>query len=166
MHGAAYMTMKTEGELLQRMIKNVNRFWIAFVVLYVVATFLTVLVSPFLFEGILGNPLFWLLLIVFLAAVAYIPVALKAEKYGRVFLASSVVIATVLGQMVVGMYPRLVPSSLNLANSLTIYNASSTERTLTVMLIIALIGMPLVIIYTAYMYRVFKGKTQIGADSY
>jgi cytochrome d ubiquinol oxidase subunit II len=166
MHGAAYMTMKADGDLLGRMIKNVSRFWIAFVVLYVIATFLTIFVSPFLFEGTLGNPLFWVLLILFLAAIAYIPVALKAQRFGRVFLSTSVVIATVMGQMVVGMFPKLVPSSLNLANSLTIYNASSTDRTLTVMLIIALIGMPLVIIYSAYMYRVFKGKTVITPESY
>jgi cytochrome d ubiquinol oxidase subunit II len=65
-----------------------------------------------------------------------------------------------------GLYPRLVPSSTDLAHSLTIYNASSTPRTLTVMLVITLIGMPLVLVYRAYVYRVFKGKVVLGADSY
>jgi cytochrome d ubiquinol oxidase subunit II len=60
----------------------------------------------------------------------------------------------------------LVPSSIDLANSLTIYNASSTQRTLSTMLIIALIGMPLVIGYTIFIYRVFKGKVIITNDSY
>ena len=54
----------------------------------------------------------------------------------------------------------------DLANSLTIYNASSTPRTLAVMLVIALVGMPLVILYTAYIYRTFRGRTVLTADSY
>jgi len=64
------------------------------------------------------------------------------------------------------MFPRIVPSSTDLAYSLTIYNAASTPRTQTAMLIIALIGMPLVIAYTAYIYRVFKGKVVLTEDSY
>ena len=61
---------------------------------------------------------------------------------------------------------RIIPSSIDLANSLTIYNASSTPRTLTVMLIIALIGMPLVIGYTAFVYKTFMGKVAITESSY
>lgn len=60
-------------------------------------------------------------------------------------------------------FPVLVPSSIDLAYSLTAYNASSSPRTLTVMLIIALVGMPLVIGYTAFIYTVFKGKVRTGA---
>jgi cytochrome d ubiquinol oxidase subunit II len=59
-----------------------------------------------------------------------------------------------------------VPSSIDLNYSLDIYNASSTPKTLTTMLIIALIGMPLVIAYTAAIYWVFKGKTVITEESY
>ena len=60
----------------------------------------------------------------------------------------------------------MVPSSLDLANSLTVYNASSTPRTLTVMLVIALVGMPIVIAYSAYIYRVFAGKVVITQEGY
>jgi cytochrome d ubiquinol oxidase subunit II len=51
-------------------------------------------------------------------------------------------------------------------HDLTIYNASSTPGTLTVMLIIALVGMPLVIGYTALVYKVFMGKVILDSDSY
>ena len=54
----------------------------------------------------------------------------------------------------------------DLAHSLTVANASSTERTLTTMLVIAGIGMPLVLGYTFFIYRTFKGKVEIGPDSY
>ena len=75
-------------------------------------------------------------------------------------------IALMILLVALSLFPRLVPSSIDLASSLTIYNASSTPRTLTAMLIIALIGMPIVIGYTIFIYRVFKGKVIITHDSY
>jgi cytochrome d ubiquinol oxidase subunit II len=72
----------------------------------------------------------------------------------------------VIGLTAVSLFPRMVPSSIDLANSLTAYNASSTPRTLTVMLVIALIGMPLVIAYTAWIYKTFEGKVVITEESY
>ena len=59
-------------------------------------------------------------------------------------------------------YPALVPSSTSLANSLTIYNASSTPLTLYTMLVIALIGVPIMLGYTIFVYVVFKGKARPG----
>ena len=50
--------------------------------------------------------------------------------------------------------------------SLTIANASSSARTLQTMFIIALIGVPLVLLYTAYIYRVFRGKVKLDESSY
>jgi cytochrome d ubiquinol oxidase subunit II len=104
---------------------------------------------------------------VLLVAAAFLyPVALKQRRFGRAFLASSVVIAGQIGLAAAALYPRLVPARPDLARSLTIYNASSTPRTLTTMLIIALIGMPIVIGYTVFIYRVFKGKTVLTPESY
>ena len=65
-----------------------------------------------------------------------------------------------------GLFPRLLPSITDPSASLTIYNASSTPRTLTAMLVIALIGMPLVIGYTAFIYKAFRGKVVLSEDSY
>jgi cytochrome d ubiquinol oxidase subunit II len=110
--------------------------------------------------------LFWVLLILVFGSLFYIPVGIKAKQFGKTFIASSALIAGMLGLTAISLFPRLVPSSINLANSLTIYNASSTERTLFTMLIIALIGMPLVIGYTIFVYRIFRGKVVISHDSY
>jgi len=54
-----------------------------------------------------------------------------------------------------------VPGSGDSAVSLTIMNASSSQRTLTIMLVMALIGMPVVIGYTLWIYRIFRGKVKI-----
>ncbi len=166
MHGSIYMTMKSSGSQLERMKNIAPRLWMAFVALYVLATIYSIFESGFLFVSILSNPLFWILFIVMLAAIIYIPVALKSEKFGRAFFSSSLTIVCMLGLMAISLFPRLVPSLTDLAYSFTIYNASSTERTLFTMLIIALIGMPFVIGYTIFIYRAFKGKVQIGEGSY
>ena len=166
LHGAVYMTMKTSGEQQESMSRWVNRAWITFVVLFLLATIATFFSASFLFQGLLRNPLFWVLLVLLLASVLYIPVAVKGAKYAQGFAASSVTIASLMGLVAQSLFPRLVPSSVNLAYSLTIYNASSTPRTLITMLVIALIGMPLVIAYTIFIYWVFRGKITLIKESY
>ncbi len=167
MHGAVYLALKSTGDLNKRMQQWIPGLWMAFVILYIVATIATFFVSPYLFERILNHPLFWILLISLLASIVYIPVAVKAEQYFKALLASSTSIASIIGLGALSMFPRLIPSILNLDTySLTAYRHSSSELTLTVMLIIALIGMPLVLAYTFFIYRIFKGKVYIGDDSY
>ncbi|MBP1649156.1 MAG: Cytochrome bd-I oxidase subunit [Bacteroidetes bacterium] len=166
MHGAIYLALKSEGELHDRMIGIASSFWVSTVGLYLLATLASIFVSSFLFEEMLVNPLFWVLFLVLLASLISIPVLLKGKNLFKAFLASSMLIASMIGLSAVSLFPRLVPSVTNLDYSLTIRNASSTPATLTVMLIIALIGMPLVIGYTIFIYRVFKGKVALNESSY
>ena len=166
MHGAAFLAVKTEGDLQQRMARWASGAWVVFIVLYLAAFVATFFVSPFLFEGVFGNLLFWIFVVLLSAAAVYIPVANRSGKFVRSFLASSVSIASIMGMAAVCLFPRMVPSSIDLANSLTVYNASSTARTHTVMLVIALIGMPIVIAYTAYVYKVFAGKVAVEEEGY
>ncbi|HPB51876.1 MAG TPA: cytochrome d ubiquinol oxidase subunit II [Myxococcota bacterium] len=161
-HGALYLGIKTEGDLRDRMERVVPGLWIGWVVLWVAATAVTLFVSPFLFTGILKNPVFWVLFPIMLAAFVLIPVFLKSGRHPRAFLASSIAIATQIGLAAVGLFPRMVPARNDLALSLTIDNASSSAKTLSTMLIIAGIGVPIVIAYTVFIYRVFKGKVRHG----
>ncbi|UCC75158.1 MAG: cytochrome d ubiquinol oxidase subunit II [Gemmatimonadota bacterium] len=166
MQGAAYMGLKTEGELQARIRGWTLRGWTAFVVLYAVASLAAVFTAPHAFQGVIGNPLFWILLALFVAAAVSVPMNSRRGRDGRAFVASSLTIVSLIGLAAVGMFPRVVASSIDLANSLTIYNAASTPRTQTAMLIIALIGMPIVLAYTAYVYKVFKGKVVLDEASY
>ena len=166
MHGSTYLTLKFEGEALERREKLASKFWIITVILYIVTTFFTFFVSPFLFEGILKNILFWIMLILLFFSLIYFPVAIKSKLYWKAMLSSSLMIISMFTISAIGLFPKLVPASNDLNLSLTIYNASSTPLTLKTMLIIALIGMPLVIGYTTFIYRVFKGKVQLTKESY
>jgi cytochrome bd ubiquinol oxidase subunit II len=166
MHGAAYMYYRSEGDLHARMRRFVLPLWVAFLVVYVAATAASVLVAPHLFEGKLANPVWWVFLALLIAAVVAVPVALRRERAFGTLLATSGVVFSVVALAGVGLFPRLVPSRLDLAHSLTLSNSAAGPSTLLAMLVITLIGMPLVLTYTFFIYRVFKGKVVIGDDSY
>lgn len=166
MHGAIYMTLKSEGSLVEKMVKRANKAWIVFVLVYLTATIMTIFEGKWLFASILGFPIFWVLLLLLFVTIIYIPIGLKTRRFGNTFTASALMIATMILLMALSMFPKLVPSSIDLSYSLTIYNASSTPRTLETMLIIALIGIPIVLGYTIWIYRIFKGKVVLDKDSY
>lgn len=166
LHGATYLGLKTEGALQERMRRWASASWVAFIALYAVATVASYAVAPYLFERWFSNPLTWVFFAVLLASCLGGPAAIRSGRFGRGFVASAAATVSIIALAAEGMYPRLVPSRPDLAASLTIYNAASTPRTLTTMLIIALAGMPLVIVYTVLIYRAFRGKTVITQESY
>ena len=110
------------------------------------------------------------LLVIFPAAALFCVIVawlmVRKGQYFVAFLLSGAMIAGLLFSAAIGMYPNLLISSLNSQYNLTIFNAASQPNTLTVMLIIAVIGMPFVLLYTAGVYYFFRGKVQLGSESY
>ena len=84
----------------------------------------------------------------------------------KAFLCSSALIGLLLISGGVGLYPNLVVSTLDPAYSLTIYNAAAAQNTLEVALIIAVIGIPFVLLYTTGVYYIFRGKTVVEKEGY
>lgn len=166
MHGATYLSMKTVGDMQERLGAWIPRLWIGFVSILVIVIAISIPISPFLFKDILHRVPFWIFFFIVAGGLFYLPVSSKSKTYSRSFLASSLSIVGVIGMTATGLFPRMVPSSVDLMNSLSIYNASSTPRTLKTMFIIALLGMPVVIVYTVYIYRVFRGKVDGIIKSY
>ncbi len=153
--GAAYLLLKTEGSFYQNVQTWLKKSWMAFIGLIVLTTILTAIVDSSKMAPAFSSIIGWLAILILLYGVVTIPVFLKKEYNFRLFISSSLVILSMFLMVAVAIFPNLVPA-LNPMNSLTIYNASSSQKTLTVMLIIALIGMPIVIAYTTYVYRVFR----------
>ncbi len=91
--------------------------------------------------------------------------SLDRGRDGRAFLFSSMAFLALWGTVGALHYPNLVRAT-DPALSLTIANASSSALTLKVMLAIALAGMPLVVAFTIYAYRVFRGKTGTAGPGY
>ena len=82
------------------------------------------------------------------------------------FLSSGAAIFLLLTLFAIGIFPNIVMSSLNPEYSLTLYNAASSQKTLSIMLTIALIGIPFVLAYTISIYWIFRGKVKLYETSY
>ena len=95
-------------------------------------------------------------------------VALTAGRSdGRAFLGSAVGMVALIGLAAVGNYPYLVsPRGDPPTGGMTVQAAASSNLTLTVMLIIAAIGLPVVLAYTTYVYKTFKGRVVPGEVDY
>jgi cytochrome d ubiquinol oxidase subunit II len=133
-------------------------------VLWIVATLYAAVEAPHLSRNF-HTPLAWLVPVVFIACTAAWPFALR-KSGGRAFTVSSLAIAALMGIVGLSLFPYLVPGRPALGESLTIANASSTQLTLTVMLTIALIGMPIVVAYTVFIYRKFLAPVVLDEHSY
>ena len=156
-HGALYLTVKTEGDLSVRALATANRLWPA---LLVVAAVFLVAAYPAtkLYDNYLSVPL--LLAVPLLAAVSLLAIRINTAK-GRpltAFAASCLTILLVVATGIIGLFPNLIPSSLDTAASLTIYNSSSSQYTLKIMTAVALIFVPIVIAYKIWVYRIFRAK--------
>jgi cytochrome d ubiquinol oxidase subunit II len=77
-----------------------------------------------------------------------------------------VVISLLLIIVAVELYPNMVVSTLDPAYSLTVANSSSSPKSLGIMLTFAAIGIPLVAIYTSFVFWTFKGKVKLDEMSY
>jgi cytochrome d ubiquinol oxidase subunit II len=164
MHGAAYMMLKTDGEFRTRMRRWAVSGWVASVILYIIASWASVVGAPHLFAGLTSKPLFYPALAVVLAGLASFPMMIRANRHMGVFAASGAIIAGMLGVAGISMYPGIVHSTLSAAHTLTAQNASSSQYTLRVMTIVAVLAIPPMLAYTGYVYWVFKGK--IGEEGY
>ena len=80
-----------------------------------------------------------------------------ARRRLTVFIISSSGIAGVIGSMGVSLFPFLLPSSSHPGSSLTVWDASSSHRTLGIMLIAVVIFLPIVLLYTSWVYHVLRG---------
>ena len=167
MHGSIYILMKTEGELHDKMRRWVNPAIIFFIMAYAVCTMTTLIYMPHMTELIKERPYFFLVGVLDMLAIANIPREIQRGKDGKAFLCSCANIIFLLVLFALGTYPNVVraindPELL----SLTIFNSSSSEKTLQILLLIAVIGLPLVVAYTFAIYWIFHGKVKLESTSY
>jgi cytochrome d ubiquinol oxidase subunit II len=166
-HGALYLHLKTEGRLQSLFDRWIWHTWGLYLVLWIFTTMATLMFIPGAKPNFEHAPWAAAVVVVNVLAIANIPRAAFNKRMGRAFISSCVMIACQVVLVGVALFPNLVAASnagRDNVESLTIYNAASSPATLRIMLVIALIGMPLVITYTAIVYWTFRGKAQ--ADGY
>lgn len=167
MHGSIYLYLKTEGELQERIYPYLWRTFGIFLVLYVLTAMFTLVNVSSAVDNFEHMPAAWILVLLNVLAIANIPRALFQKRAGYAFISSACTIAAFVFLLGIAIFPNMVISSVNPAeHSLTIHNAASSPKTLGIMLIIAVVGMPIVLTYTAIIYWTFRGKVEIGKFSY
>ena len=167
LHGALYLNLKVpHGELHERVGRWIWHAWGVFLVLYIITTIYTLTAVPRAVPNFERAPLAAMLVVVHILAVANIPRAVFYNQSLTAFVSSSISIIGLVTLFSVALWPNLVTASNDPANSLTIYRAASSEKTLWIMFLIAIIGMPLVICYTAAVYWTFRRRVEIGEHSY
>jgi len=156
LQGASWAVMKTEGELQERSFKAVRvLMWINFTT---AGIYFVVLLGTF--PRLSGNLLFYVAVAFTFAGLIGLFFSLRKKNDAAPFWESSFSFIGLFLTAGAAQFPNLITASNDPNLSLTIHNSSTGLYTLHVMAVIALIGMPIVIGYTIFVYRLFKGKTR------
>ena len=182
-HGAVYLSVKTDGEIAQRA-RAASRagalLWLGLFALAGVWLWRSgyglvitggaapaatpdplaksaVLSAGAWFANYQRWPAAWLLPALGLAAPLAVVALARFRRRLLVFVVSSLGIAGVIGTVGVSLFPFLLPSSSHPASSLTVWDSSSSQRTLWTMLIVVGLFLPIVMLYTGWVYHVLRG---------
>jgi len=151
LHGATFLSLKTTGEMHQRsrhLARRIAPAATAAVIGFAIWTHVAHSDTFFL------NPIELLAILAVLAAywLVYEP------RDGSAFAATTVTIASAIVAIFVGLYPNVMVSSTSAANNLTAYNTASPAYPLKIMSVVAIIFLPLVLLYQAWTYYVFRRR--------
>jgi cytochrome d ubiquinol oxidase subunit II len=183
MHGAAWLSLKTEGPVAERArVIGVKAGMVAAGGYLLAGLWLAFGIDGFAFVSDVAtdgpsNPLYnevtrtdsWLSAYAMRPWIAIAPMmgfvgiamavlGLKAGKEVTTLLWSKLAITGIIASVGLTMFPFILPSNLDPTSSLTVWDASSSHKTLFTMLIATAIFMPLILAYTAWVYRVLWGK--------
>lgn len=162
LHGAGWAALKTDGRLQARAARMRRGLLGLFVLMLAATSIYTAFAAEARFDGTLGSVLGWVFIVVVLAAVVLAAAGNARGNDLWAFLGSAGAIAGLMGVWAVGMFPDLIPARNNAELSLTAANSSSSDLTLQVMSIIALIGVPIVLAYTILIYRTFAHRINVA----
>ena len=163
--GASWLVLKTEDELAERARRAQMAAQIAVVVLWIGATALAYAGSLPSIDNFKTNVAAWVGPILVVNAMFFGFRATFLGQAFRSFICSSLTIVFLAITAGIALYPNLVPA-VERARSLTVDNAHSSTLTMQVMLVVAVLGMPIVLGYTSYIYWKFKGKVRLDKASY
>jgi cytochrome d ubiquinol oxidase subunit II len=183
LHGASYLALKASGAIVDRAVRVGRVMAPLAIVLFILAgVWIAFGVDGYVVTSNLphdgpSNPLlkmvtrqtgawltnyetFPLILaapVVAVAALAITPFLLAARRAGAAFIASGVGVAAIIATAGLSIFPFMLPSSLEPSASLTVWDASSSHLTLKIMLFVTAVFLPLILLYTAWVYRVLRG---------
>lgn len=159
-HGALWLTFKANGNISERASRIANNTWYLLLVAAVLFLIYTAFATN-LYANYLKNPVWFVVPAIAVLALAGIKLFASKGQYIKAFYSSCLTIVMVTFTGVIGLYPNLIPSSIDPNYSLTIFNSSSSIYTLKIMTVVALIFVPIVISYQIWTYRIFRNKVTV-----
>jgi cytochrome d ubiquinol oxidase subunit II len=188
-HGAAFVKMKTDGVIARRASIALRIASLVGVALFLIAGVLVATMiggyqivdaAPFdtvanpLLKSVVGAPGLWLnnystypwmvaapVIGVVGGVLALVLASSRFEK--SAFITTGLMIIGVILTAGFSMFPFIMPSSLDGRSSLTVWDSTSSQMTLQIMLIAVIIFLPIILIYTSWVYRVMRGKVTAAA---
>ncbi len=182
MHGAFFLVSKTEGHLQRRAIRAARSTAFLVIVFFAVAGAWLYFKTGYTVSTTLphdgpSNPLYktvtstphawfsnyetwpWLMVAPILGLLMPLFASLfTARAAALAFTCSAISLIGMISTIGLAMFPFILPSSSNPSQSLMIWDSSSSQLTLFIMLVATLIFFPIVLAYTAWAYRVLRGK--------
>jgi len=163
--GASWLAVKSQGDLHKRTVALRTMLAWVFTALVVVGTAATALFAPAAFANVTGSPVGWVFAALLAVSVIWGRLSINGGKDLFAWYGISLSAVALVGIWAAAIFPDLVPT-LGPGSPLSVTTASSTQLTLTVMLIIAAIGVPLVLFYHFLVYRIFAGKVRLDGEGY
>ena len=164
--GAIFLLLKTEGRLHARLTFLLKKGMIFFIVSFAATSLYTIVFLPGVTDKFKEFPVFFIIPVLAFLAVANVPRLVSKKKYRIALIFSSLTMAFLLMLVAFQLYPVLLTSSIDPKYSVTIYNATASQKSLGIMLTIVLIGAPLLGGYFLFLYRTFNGKVKLDDTSY
>lgn len=155
MHGAIWLVVKTRGSLQTRALATAGLLWPVVLILLLLFLVLTIFYTD-IYANYWRMPYLIVLPLLALAGLLGVPTMLNAGKLWLAWGSSALFIVSVTFFGVMGMFPGMIISSLDPAATVTAFNGASSPMTLKIMLGVALVMVPIVLLYQFWMYRLFS----------
>ncbi len=157
MHGALYVSVKTTGDLCRRAEALAGKLW-PLLLLAAVAFLVYSKIDTKLLDNYFSMPVLLAIPLVAVASLVAVKIFMVKKAWYKAFAFSCSTVLFITFTGVAGLFPNLIPSSLDPVWSLTIFNSSSSPYTLRIMTVVAFIFVPIVIAYKIWVYRVFRAR--------
>ena len=166
LHGSVYLVMKTDDKLSDRLVYISKIAGLFFTICYFMLSIATLIYVPHAAEKFKETPILFVIPVITLFLLINERRLIDNKKYWRAFLSSAALTSLLLITIAIGLYPNILLSNIDSANTLTIANSAASEKSLGIILSFVLIGAPLVFIYSIFLFRTFKGKVVLDDMSY
>lgn len=155
--GSSWVAFKTVGEIRTRALNVAKKVWFFAMALLAIFMVATNNLTP-LFDKFVQYPALWLLPLLSMTFLLFVMIALNQERPGIAFGGVCASIALLMAGGFAGMFPNMLPSALDPASSVTLFEAAASKLNLTIMLGVALVMVPIVLTYQLWLYRIFREK--------